>query len=179
MPKPYFFDPQQKVQEIIMVNHAGEYGAQRIYQGQLAWTRDSNAKIVIQDMLEQELEHLQFFHLELVNTKTRPTFLLPMWDMVGYGIGAISAMIGTRTSMLLTDAIEEVIVDHYQEQIDYFNKCDPSHPLLPKIKQFQQEEEQHMQIAIDHSSRKLPLFNLASRGIKTMCQFAINLSKKI
>ena len=99
MPKPYFYQ-ENKIKEILMVNHAGEFGAQRIYQGQIAFTKNPDNRRVIQHMLQQELEHLNYFENEIKNGKSKPTLLLPLWSALGYGIGALSAIAGVKTSML-------------------------------------------------------------------------------
>ncbi len=179
MPKPYFVDKNKKTQEIIMVNHAGEYGAQKIYEGQLKHIKDSESKTVIQHMLEQELEHLNYFEEQIAKGNARPTALLPMWKIFGYGLGAISAKLGTKTAMLVTENVEEVIVDHYQEQIDFFEKNDKKNPLLDKIKKFKQDEAEHIHIAIDNASKEAPLNKMLSNIVRCACHVAIFLSKRI
>ncbi|GAB4162326.1 MAG: demethoxyubiquinone hydroxylase family protein [Rickettsiaceae bacterium] len=179
MPKPYFFDKGKKIREIIMVNHAGEFGAQRIYQGQLAFTKSAKDKEIITHMLEQELEHLSYFESEVSNAKARPTFLLPVWSVLGYGLGAISAFMGPKSAMLVTEGVEEVIVNHYQEQIDYLQKADKTNPLLTKIKKFKQDEAEHIQIAADNESKQVLFHTALSKLIKGACQVAIFLSKRV
>jgi ubiquinone biosynthesis monooxygenase Coq7 len=177
MPRPYFVS-KNKIKEILMVNHAGEFGAQQIYEGQLAFTKDDDRK-TIQHMLEQELEHLKYFENEIKDGKSRPTILLPLWSVLGYALGALSALAGTKTSMLVTESIEEVIVGHYHEQIEYLKQVGDHSKLLSKIKQFKQEEAQHIEIAIKHDSKKAILHNAISKMVKGMCNMAIYLSKRI
>jgi len=179
MPRPYFEDKQKKLQEIIMVNHAGEYGAQRIYEGQLAHTKDPKSKALIKEMLEQELEHLEYFEKQIQAGKGRPTALIPVWTIFGYGLGVLSARLGLKTAMLVTENVEEVIVDHYQEQINYLEKTDPKNPLLKKIKKFKQDEAGHIHIAIDNASNDAPFYGVLSNIVRCICWSAIFISKKI
>ena len=179
MPRPYFESTQKKIQEIIMVNHAGEYGAQRIYEGQLAHTKDPESKALIKHMLEQELEHLDYFDKQIKEGKARPTALIPIWKVFGYGLGALSAKLGPETAMLVTENVEEIIVNHYQEQIDYLEKIDKNNPLLAKIKKFKQDEAEHIHIAVDNDSNDAQFYGILSSAVRYICRSAIFLSKKI
>lgn len=179
MPRPCFENTQKKIQEIIMVDHAGEYGAQRIYEGQLANTKDPQIKELIKHMLEQELEHLDYFEKQIKEGKGRPTALIPMWRICGYALGALSAKLGPKTAMLVTENVEEIIVDHYQEQIDYLEKTDKNNPLLAKIKKFKQDEADHIHIAVDNASNDAQFYNILSNIIRGICLSAIFVSKKI
>jgi len=179
VPRPYFENTQKKIQEIIMVDHAGEYGAQRIYEGQLAHTKDPETQALIKHMLEQELEHLDYFGQQIKNGNARPTALMPLWKIFGYGLGAISARLGPKTAMLVTKNVEEVIVDHYQKQINYLEKTDKKNPLLKKIKKFKQDEAEHIHIAIDNDSNNAPFHGPLSSLVRCICRSAIFLSKKI
>ncbi len=178
MPKPYFND-ENKIKEILMVNHAGEFGAKRIYQGQLAFTKNHNDISTIQHMLEQELEHLNYFENEIKSGQSKPTFLLPLWSVLGYGLGTLSAIAGAKTSMLVTESVEEVIVKHYQEQIEYLENSGNNNQLLIKIRQFKQEEAEHIEIAFKNGSKNAKLHSALSKMVKTMCNMAIYLSKRI
>lgn len=179
MPKPYFENKNKKIQEIIMVDHAGEYGAQRIYEGQLKYTKKLEDKRLIKHMLDQELEHLEYFENKIKNGIARPTMLMPLWKIFGYGLGAISAKMGLKTAMLVTENVEKVIVQHYQEQIDYLEKTDKKNSLLSKIKKFKQDEADHIHIAIDNDSKNAPFHKICSNLIQYICKSAIFLSKKI
>lgn len=179
MPKPYFEDKNKKLSQIIMVNHAGEYGAQRIYEGQINYTKDTKQKSLIRHMLEQELMHLNYFENEIKKGASRPTAMMPLWKIFGYGLGAISARIGPRTAMLVTESVEKVIVDHYQEQIDYLEKANPNNPVLQKIKEFKQDEADHIHIALKNESTKSPFYSLLSNIVGKICKTAIFISKKI
>jgi ubiquinone biosynthesis monooxygenase Coq7 len=179
MPRPCFKNKQKKLQEIIMVNHAGEYGAQRIYEGQLAYTKDAEQKVLIKEMLEQELEHLYYFEQQIQAGNGRPTALTPLWKISGYVLGALSSWLGPKTAMLVTESVEEIIVDHYQEQIDYLEKNDPKNYLLKKIKKFKQDEANHIHIAISNASNYAQFQGFLSNLVRCICLSAIFISKKI
>ncbi len=178
MPRPYF-DSNDKIEEIMRVNHAGEFGAQKIYYGQLKFTKNIKDKIIIKEMLEQELEHLHFFENEIKHKQLRPTLLLPMWDIFGYMLGAVSGILGNRAAMVVTESVEEVIIEHYQEQIDHLSVHDKTNPLLGKIIKFQSDEAEHIEIAVKNDSRKSMLRSPISKLVQAVCHSAIMLSKKL
>ena len=130
-------------------------------------------------MLDQELEHLEYFDNKLKDGSSRPTFLMPLWNLCGYGLGTISSMLGDKTAMLVTENVEEVIVGHYQEQIDYLSKTEPDSLLLQKIKKFKQDEADHIHIALDNESKNVYFHSLLSKLVQNTCKMAIFLSKKI
>jgi 3-demethoxyubiquinol 3-hydroxylase len=179
MPKPYYQNCKEKIQEILRVDHAGEFGAKRIYEGQIAYTKNANDKKLIKHMLDQEAEHLEYFDNQIKAGKSRPTILMPIWNIFGYTLGAISAKCGNEAAMLVTESVEEVIVDHYQEQIDYLEKSDVKNPLLNKIKKFKQDEADHIHIALENNSSNARFRITTSAIVKTFCKAAIFLSKKI
>ncbi len=178
MPKPYF-SSAKKIQEIIRVDHAGEFGAKRIYEGQIAYTKNANDKKLIKHMLDQEAEHLEYFDTQIKKGNARPTVLAPIWNMFGYALGAISAKAGKEPAMLVTESVEEVIVDHYQEQIDYLKSIKSKNQLLTKIKKFKQDEADHIHIALENNSTNAKLHDTMSSVVKTFCKIAIFLSKKV
>lgn len=179
MPRPFFKIEKSKIDEIIRVDHAGEFGAQRIYEGQIKNTKDAKEKAQIQHMLEQELEHLEYFEKKIATTGARPTMLMPFWNFIGYAIGAISSRIDPKTAMLVTEGVEEVIEQHYQEQIDFLEKSDPKNTMIKDLKKFRQDEIDHKHIAIDHNSRQAPFAPFFALCVHYMCKVAISLSKKI
>ena len=179
MPKPYFENKEQKIKEIIMVDHAGEFGAQKIYEGQIRYSKNPNDKKLIQYMLEQELEHLDYFQNQIKEGLSRPTILMPLWSILGYSLGAISAKAGTKTSMMVTQSVEEIIVDHYEEQIEYLKTADPTNSLLKKIQKFKDDEAEHIHIAIDNNSKDAKFQKMLSSAVKMFCKSAIFLSKKM
>ncbi len=179
MTKPYFENKAQKIKEIIMVDHAGEFGAQRIYEGQIRYSKNPADKQIISHMLAQELEHLEYFQNQIKEGKSKPTALMPLWSVFGYSLGAISAIAGPKTAMMITESVEEVIVEHYAEQITYLKEVDPKHPLLKKIQKFKDDEAEHIHIAIDNDSKNAKFHKLLSNVTKLFCKSAIFLSKKM
>jgi ubiquinone biosynthesis monooxygenase Coq7 len=178
MPKPDFTDQYNKIAEIIRVNHAGEYGAKRIYEAQFKFTKNKETKILIKEMLDSEQVHLDYFNRQLIERKIRPTIFTPLWHIGGYMLGATSALIGSKTAMLVTEKVEEVIAEHYQEQIKYLEGQDQLE-LLSHIKQFQAEEMTHQQIAIKNNSQGSICPLLFGVIIKNICKVAISISKRL
>lgn len=166
----------QKIQEMIRVNHAGEYGAKRIYEGQLKFARDPELKDSLQHMLAQELVHLSYFEEEIRKRKVRPTALFPFWHIAGYALGAVTALIGPKATMACTEAVEEVIDKHYKKQIDDLSEIEQ--PLRDKLIQFRQEEIEHQSLAIKKGSSSL-LYSGLKFAVSNACKIAIKLAKKI
>jgi len=112
---------RKTLEEIIRVDHAGERGAIKIYEGQLLALKtimqDNDLKDKIEKMKEHESKHLEYFEKEIQKRKIKPTYLLPLWDLVGVTLGFGTALLGKKAAMLCTVAIEEVIEDHYQNQL--------------------------------------------------------------
>lgn len=180
MVRPYFNKSQKidkKISQIIMVNHAGELGAKRIYQGQLDFIRNKDDFIIIKHMLEQELKHLEFFEQQIKEGKSKPTILIGIWNKLGYAIGAISSLLGTKSAMLLTESIEKIIVKHYEQQLEFLKNNHLDKKLINKIKIFKNEEESHINVALENDSDKFILYNSLSFLIKKLCKFSILLSK--
>ncbi len=175
MPKPFFQNKEAKLQEIIRVDHAGEYGAQEIYEGQIKYTHAPEDKKLLLHMLEHEKEHLEYFATKIKNHEARPTILMPLWKLAGWSAGAISAKMGIKYAMLLTENVETVIEEHYQKQIEYLQIHDPKNPMLQKIKKFQQDEIKHKHIASENKNNNI----ITSNIIKLGCKIAIFLSKRI
>lgn len=168
---------QEYLKEVIRVNHAGEYGAIRIYQGQYAFLKNSSDKDLIKEMRNQEQKHLEFFEQQIKMNQVRPTALLPIWHVLGYALGATTALFGKNAAMVCTEAVEEVIDEHYLSQIKQLP--DNKQELKDKIEQFRQEELEHKEIAHNHSSDLNLFHKILGKGIKIGCKIAINLSKKI
>ena len=179
MPRPFFKINKNTIDEIIRVDHAGEFGAQRIYEGQIQYTKNGEQRRLIKHMLDQEQEHLNYFVDRINYGNVRPTIFLPIWSFGGYFIGAISAHIGPRMAMLVTDRVEEVIVDHYSKQIDLLEEVDPENTMINDLKKFKQEEEEHQHIAINCDSRSVIFAPIFTKIVHNMCRVAIFLSKKL
>jgi ubiquinone biosynthesis monooxygenase Coq7 len=128
---------------MLRVNHAGEYGAVRIYQGQLQALKKDHEQNAIKHMLKQEQQHLDFFTQELKNRNIRPSILHPLWHVGGWSLGFFSALLGKKHAFACTVAVEEVISEHYQSQISQ----NIEQNLTAKISQFQDEEIQHKDVS--------------------------------
>ena len=173
--------PGQKrpdVASMIRVDQAGEYGATRIYAGQLAVLgEDSPAAHVITHMAAQEDAHLARFNQLMAERRVRPTLLQPFWNVAGYGLGAVTALISPKAAMACTDAVETEIDKHYDEQLRALGQDEPE--LAADIRQFQLEELEHRDTAREHGSEEAPAYPLMSAAIRAGCKLAIALSKRI
>jgi len=170
-----------KVEEFIRVDHAGERGAIKIYEGQLlalnTFVKNENLKKTIEKMKNHEKEHLDFFNKEIKKRNIKPTKLLPLWDLLGVGLGFGSAIIGKKATMLCTASVEEVIEEHYQNQI---NELDSEEKVLKKkIKKFRDDELHHRDIAYEQGASKKGLYSILDKMIKTGSKVAISISEKI
>lgn len=179
MPRPDFSDPKKQIHRIIRVNHAGEYGAKRIYQGQLKYTESQNDYILIKEMLEHEEIHLDYFEKKLLAEKVRPTALLFFWHSWGFLLGSLSSLAGVKTAMLVTQSVEEVIEKHYGQQINYLKNLNTETELLNNIIKFRLDEIEHKDIAVINDSKQAIFAETISKIVKTICKIAIKLSKKI
>ena len=164
--------------EIIRVDHAGEFAATRIYDGQIAiFGKNSKIGKTIKHMADQEQEHIDAFNKLIVENRVRPTALLPIWNLAGFCLGASTALMGKKAAMACTVAVEKVIGDHYGEQINLLKNDQKK--LKKKIKKFQKDELEHHDIGISHDAKKAPAYGLLSSVISLGCKTAIALSKKI
>lgn len=163
---------------MIRVDHAGEYGAARIYAGQLAVMGDrADISGEIRRMAQQEERHLAAFDELIVARGVRPTLLHPLWHMAGYALGVASALAGPRMAMAVTAAVETEIDRHYQEQREALSGADPE--LEGLIAEFQADEVEHREEAIAHGAESVPLYPLLSAVIRAGCRTAIRLSERI
>lgn len=165
--------------EMIRVDHAGEYGAVRIYAGQLAvlGKRDTKAAEAIRHMADQEAVHLKRF-ADLINARrVRPTALEPLWNVAGFALGAATALMGEKAAMACTDAVEDVIDRHYADQLDRLGDSDSE--LKETVGQFRAEEIEHRETALANGSEQAPAYELLTGAIKAGCRLAIALSTKI
>ena len=177
-PIPGDMTETDQIKEMIRVDHAGEFGAGRIYAGQLAVLGDRHPKApMIRHMKAQEEVHLERFNKLVAERGVRPTALTPFWDVAGFALGAVTALMGEKAAMACTTAVEEVIDDHYQEQLDALEDKDPE--LSEMIKVFQAEEVEHMEIARKHGAEEALGYPLLSGLIKAGCRAAISIAKKV
>lgn len=176
---PNDISEEKEIEQMIRVNHAGEYGAKRIYQGQLAVLKGKESEAIISKMAKQEEEHLQEFSQMVGARKIRPTALLPVWHIAGYALGAASALLGEKAAMACTVAVEEVIDEHYQSQIQKLNKNKKEKKLNQKIKKFRADELEHRDIGIAHDAESAPAYSVLTSAVKAASKTAIWLSKRI
>ncbi|MBL0317873.1 MAG: demethoxyubiquinone hydroxylase family protein [Alphaproteobacteria bacterium] len=169
---------EEDIKRMIRVNHAGEYGAKRIYAGQISVLGKSHLGPTLKHMAEQEEVHLDYFEKEMVKRQVRPTVLQPLWHMAGYALGAATALLGEKAAMACTVAVEEVIDAHYQEQLNKLNHTGEETELSHSIRQFQAEELEHRNIGIAHHAEQAPGYALLSHAIKTGSKLAIWLSTR-
>jgi ubiquinone biosynthesis monooxygenase Coq7 len=169
------------VEELIRVDHAGERGAIKIYEGQLlalkTFKQDENLKKQIEEMKEHEKEHYEFFEQEIQKRKIKPTKLLPLWDLLGVALGFGTAMLGKKATMLCTASVEEVISDHYKNQT--YKLEEDEKELKKKIVKFRDDELNHKDIAYEGGAAKDGFYGLLDKVIKTTSRIAIRISKKI
>ena len=170
-----------RVEEFIRVDHAGERGAVKIYEGQLlalnTIVKDESLKKVIEDMKVHEIEHCQFFENEIKKRNIKPTKFLPLWDLLGIGLGFGSTILGKKAAMLCTASVEEVIDKHYLDQI---NQLGPEEKeLKKKITKFREAELHHKDIAYEKGAAKKGRYSLMDKIIKTGSKIAINISEKV
>lgn len=162
---------------MIRVDHAGEYGAVRIYAGQMATLRDPTARRAVREMAAQEDRHLALFDRMIVERRVRPTIFAPVWHVGGYLLGAGTAMLGTRAAMACTVAVEEVIDDHYGAQAARLGGRDPE--LKTTIEEFQADEQEHRDTALGHEAEKAPAYTLLSAAVKAISRTAIWISTRV
>ena len=170
------------INRIIRVDHAGEYGAKRIYEGQLAILGDSNDGDVLREMAVAEERHLETFNKLIVERQVRPTALMPLWQVAGYALGVGTALLGREAAMACTVAIEEVIEEHYADQSAELNKLPDkdAEPVLKKvIDEFREEEVQHRDIALANEAEQAPGYTILSSAIKSGSRLAIWLSERV
>lgn len=166
---------------MLRVDHAGEYGANRIYAGQMAVLGRSQTGPLIQEMWNQEKKHLDRFNEILAENRVRPTVLLPLWNIAGYILGASSALLGKEGAMACTVAVEESITEHYNSQIRALMEKDPERytELLQVIKEFRDDEMEHHDTGLEHDAENIPGFWLLKNSIQLCCKAAISLSQRI
>lgn len=169
--------PAQDVARMIRVDHAGEYGAKRIYQGQLAVLGRGPHGDTIRHMQAQEQVHLDTFGAMIARRRVRPTALLPFWHVAGFALGAATALLGTRAAMACTVAVEEAIDEHYAKQAAALGEDEAA--LRETIEVFRAEELEHRDIGLANEAEQAPAYRLLSAAIKAGCRVAIAASERI
>ena len=172
---------QTKVEEFIRVDHAGERGAIKIYEGQLlalnTFIKDENLKKTVEKMKIHEKEHCDYFENEIKKRNIKPTKFLPLWDLLGVGLGFGSTILGKKAAMLCTASVEEVIDEHYANQIKELELDEKK--LKENIIKFREDELHHKNIAYDEGATKKGPYFILDKIIKTGSKIAINISEKI
>ena len=172
---------QKILEEIIRVDHAGERGAIKIYEGQLlalsTIKQDKNLKKIIEEMKEHEKEHLEYFEKEIQKRNMKPTYLLPLWDLMGISLGFGSALLGKKATLLCTASVEEVIEDHYENQLGKIGEDEKD--LKTKIEKFKGDEVNHKNTAYESGASRTGIYSIMDKIIRTGSKIAITISEKI
>ena len=172
---------KKKIEEFIRVDHAGERGAIKIYEGQLlalnTIIQNDDLKNKIEEMKVHEKEHSDYFEKEIKRRNIKPTKFLPLWDLLGVGLGFGSTLMGKKAAMLCTASVEEVIDEHYQNQINQLNNDEKE--LKNKIIKFREDEIHHKDIAYEEGATKDGLYSIMDKIIKTGSKIAIRISEKV
>jgi len=179
---PGEFTPKQRIERMIRVNHAGEYGAKRIYAGQLAVLGKSASAPVIKEMADQEQKHLDVFSQMVGSRKVRPTVLMPLWHVAGFALGAATALMGEKAAMACTVAVESVIDEHYASQEKELETMGEGE-LQATVSQFRAEEKEHHDIAQQHMQQdnkgSSPFYDILTAAVVYQTKVAIWLSTRI
>ena len=169
------------LEEIIRVDHAGERGAIKIYEGQLLALKtikqDQDLKNKIEEMQEHEKVHLEYFEKQIQKRKIKPTYFLPLWDIMGVTLGFGTALLGKKAAMLCTASVEEVIEDHYENQLKKLGNDEKD--LKKKIEEFKEDESHHKNTAYNSGATNNGIYSIMDKLIKTGSRIAITISEKI
>jgi len=173
---PGDLDPEVLIERMIRVDHAGEYGAARIYAGQIAVLGATPVGPVLRHMAEQEQHHLETFEKLVVERGVRPTVLSPVWHVAGFALGAATALMGERAAMACTVAVEEVIDEHYRSQLALLGEDEA--PLRETIEEFRREELEHRDTGLAHDAERTPGYEVLTGAVKAGSRLAIWLSER-
>ena len=177
VPLPGDLPTDAAVHRMLRVDHAGEYGAARIYAGQLAVLGRGGKADLLRHMRDQEQAHLDTFNTVLADRHVRPTALLPFWHLAGFALGFATAALGERAAMACTVAVEETIDAHYTAQIDCLAGSEA--PLRATLEKFRADEREHRGIALANDPERAPGYRVLSAAIRTGCRLAIRLSERL
>jgi ubiquinone biosynthesis monooxygenase Coq7 len=165
---------------MIRVDQAGEFGATRIYEGQLAVMGDRGPHSAeIRHMAAQEAEHRAKFDALLVKRGVRPTMLHPFWSAAGYALGAGTALLGPEAAMACTAAVETEIDKHYSEQLDQLEASGADPELAEMIAAFREDEREHRDAAFANGAERAPAYPLLAGAIRLGCRIAIKVSERL
>ena len=169
---------KKKIDEILRVNHAGEYGAQIIYNSQIKFSKNNLLKKELKRISSEEKVHLEYFEQQILSNRTRPTIMQPLWKVGGTALGFVSSLLGEKYVNACTEAIESTIVDHYQEQVKYLKKINERSDLRKNIMKFCDEENQHKLSSQKKNNKNQGTF-LFKQITKNITKLAIKISKKL
>jgi ubiquinone biosynthesis monooxygenase Coq7 len=179
-PNPPGVRTDREIESMIRVDHAGEFGAVRIYEGQLAVLgRRPGARktaAAIRKMAEQEQAHLEIFNKLVNERRVRPTALEPVWRVAGFALGAATALMGEKAAMACTAAVEDVIDQHYAQQVA---RLERDADLRKTVEKCRAEEVAHRDEALAHGAEEAPGYRILSEAIKAGCRLAIKISERI
>jgi ubiquinone biosynthesis monooxygenase Coq7 len=176
---PGELDRRRRMERMIRVDHAGEYGARRIYQGQLAVLGEGEKGDILRHMAEQEEAHLAEFDRLIVERGVRPSLMHPVWHVAGFALGAGTALLGERAAMACTVAVEEVIDRHYAEQAEFLADDAEEAELRATIERFRAEELEHRDIGLEHEAELAPAYRALSAVIKVGSRAAIWVAERV
>ena len=171
---------RDELHRMIRVDQAGEFGATRIYEGQLAVMGDRGPHSAeIRHMAEQEEGHRARFDAMMAKRGVRPTALHPFWSAAGYALGAGTALLGPEAAMACTAAVEEEIDKHYSEQLDRLEETNADPELAEMIAEFREDERAHRDAALANGAEQAPAYPLLSGAIRLGCRMAIRISERL
>ena len=170
---------EELIERMIRVDHAGEYGAVRIYEGQLAVLGESGSADTIRKMVKQEEVHLDEFNKLVAKRRVRPTALMPLWHLAGFALGAGTALMGEKAAMACTVAVEEVIDEHYASQVKQLDLEKDETKLRETFEKFRLEELEHRDTGLEHGAEEAPGYEALTAVIKKGSKLAIWLSERI
>ena len=170
-----------RIAEILRVDHAGEYGAVAIYRGQQAvFKRNAKTREIAEQLAEMEAEeqkHLDAFDKILIERNVRPTAMTPIWNVAGYGLGVVTALMGEKAAHACTEAVENVIEQHYGAQVEEIKEEEPE--LAATFAEFREDELAHRDTAVEQGAHEAPAYGLLSRLITAGCHAVIKITEKI
>ncbi len=168
------------IDKILRVDLAGEYGARRIYEGQLAVMGKGPGSDAVREMYEQELVHLETMEKLVVKHRARPTFLTPLWHVGGFALGAVSALLGKEAAMACTVAVETEIAQHYNDQLrELLAHEGESAELQDVIKRFRDDELHHLDSALEHGAAAAPGYSAMVTAIRAVTRAAVAVAEKV
>jgi len=171
----------RRVAEMLRVDHAGEYGAVAIYRGQQAVFGRSSATAPmaaqLAEMEAEEQKHLEAFDRLLVEREVRPTAMTPVWNVAGYGLGVVTALMGEKAAHACTEAVETVIEQHYDQQAQEIDAVEPD--LAATFREFREDELHHRDTAVQGGAKEAPGYPVLSRLIRAGCHAAIRITERI